>query len=493
MSIVTEPTRRGLAVLGAALAFGIAAMVLEETVPGRLDAALCLGALTLAGGVLVHQRSVPMPHWLAPLGVPCALLSAALIWRDSGTLFALNLLGIGLLGALASPRVRAVGLRRSRLGDYLRGTAQVAAGAAVGAVPLLGFEIDWRSLPAAGPLHLLRRAGIGLLAAAPVAALFGSLLMEADPIFDRLLGSVLGSGLEDGMRHAATVLLWAWIGAGALRLFLLRTAGPAPVARPPGRFGLLEVGTVLLVVDLLFLAFVAVQFRYLFGGAELVRGVTGLSYAEYARQGFFQLVTVAALSLPLLLVADAAFGRRDPRSLLRFRILAAIMLLLLNVMLASALWRMRLYTWEYGLTELRFYTTAFMGWLVLVFGWLAATALRGRPERFGFGATAAAFLVLGALNLVNPDGLIAATNLARAGRGRPVDAGYLSALSADAVPTVRRALRRLHPAERCAVAAALAERWRPELRRADRWNIAFSRASVAMEGVDRACRSSPST
>ena len=64
------------------------------------------------------------------------------------------------------------------------------------------------------------------------------------------------------------------------------------------------------------------------------------------------------------------------------------MLLLLDIMLASALLRMRLYTAEYGLTELRFYTTAFMGWLVLVFGWFVATVLRGRRERFGAGAIA---------------------------------------------------------------------------------------------------------
>ena len=105
----------------------------------------------------------------------------------------------------------------------------------------------------------------------------------------------------------------------------------------------------------------------------------------------------------------------------QFGLLASLMLVLLNIMLASALWRMRLYTAEFGLTELRFYTTAFMGWLVLVFGWFAATVLRGRRERFGAGALTAALLVLGVLNLVNPDALIARTNLTRGLAGRAVD------------------------------------------------------------------------
>src|SRR4029079_10528966 len=141
----------------------------------------------------------------------------------------------------------------------------------------------------------------------------------------------------------------------------------------------------------------------------------------------------AALSLPLLHAADWLLGERDRPVLRRFRVLALLMLLLLDVMLASALFRMRLYTAEYGLTELRFYTTAFMGWLVLVFGWFVATVLRGRRERFGTGALVAGWLVLAGLNLANPDAIIAGVNLDRAARGRPLDRAYAAALSADAL------------------------------------------------------------
>jgi hypothetical protein len=50
--------------------------------------------------------------------------------------------------------------------------------------------------------------------------------------------------------------------------------------------GIVELGTVLGLLDLLFLAFVAVQVRYLFGGAERVATTARLTYAEYARRGF---------------------------------------------------------------------------------------------------------------------------------------------------------------------------------------------------------------
>ena len=152
------------------------------------------------------------------------------------------------------------------------------------------------------------------------------------------------------------------------------------------------------------------------------------------------------------------------------------MLLLLDVMLASALLRMRLYTAEYGLTELRFYTTAFMGWLVLVFGWFVATVLRGRRERFGTGALVAGWLVLAALNLANPDAVIAGVNLARAADGRPLDVAYAAQLSADALPTFRRVLPTLRSNEACETAWRLDHRWQRELRTRDRWTIALARA-----------------
>ncbi|HEX3236396.1 MAG TPA: DUF4173 domain-containing protein [Gemmatimonadales bacterium] len=474
---VPPRTRDGLALLAAGLGVGVAADVLAHTVPERLDAALGLGVLAQAFGALALAGVVPRPERVAPLGLPLGLLGLALIWRDSPILFALNLLGIGLVAVLATPWVRAAGWVGAGLTDYALGAGRLAGGAAGGAAVLVLTDIDWGALPAESRTRTVRGTAIGLVAAVPVAAVFGGLLMQADPVFDRLMTRTFAVDLYRLVSHLSMVLLWGWIAAGLLRALSNRDAGAERGALRGGRLGLGEVGTVLAVVDLLFLAFVAVQFRYLFGGAALVQGLTGMSYAEYARRGFFELVTIAALSLPLLLLADWSLDQGDRRRVRRFRLLAGLMLLLLDVMLASALFRMRLYTAEYGLTEQRFYTTAFMGWLVLVFGWFAATVLRGRRGRFTPGALAGGLLVLLALNLVNPDGLMARTNLARAWEGRRFDAKYAARLSADALPTILPLLPALPPADRCAVSAALRTRWSSELSRSNRWNISISRAS----------------
>ncbi len=69
----------------------------------------------------------------------------------------------------------------------------------------------------------------------------------------------------------------------------------------------------------LFLLFVVVQLRYFFGGAELVQRTTGLTHAQYARQGFFQLVAASALVLPVLLGADWTLRRETPAHQRAFR------------------------------------------------------------------------------------------------------------------------------------------------------------------------------
>jgi hypothetical protein len=461
---------KGLALLGGAVAFGVAAEVLADVVPDRLNLALGLCALVLVGAVLVQRGFVALPKETMPLGVPFGLLTVALIWRDSETIFRLNLLGIAMLAVLATPRLRRVGWRRAGVLEYPRGALQLAGNAAAGAAWLVFNEIDWRPLPERGPLHRARGVLVGLLAVSPVAAVLGGLLMDADPVFHSLMVSTFSVDLEWILPHVVPVFFWTWVAAGALRLFFRTEAGPSvPQDQWRGRLGITEVGVALGVLDLLFLTFVAVQLRHLLG-------VTGLSHSEYARQGFFQLVAVASLSLPVLLVADHALGPRYRATRRGFGLLASVMVMLLYLMLASALWRMRLYTAEYGLTELRFYTTAFMGWLVLVFGWLAATVLRGRRRRFGAGALAAGLLVLAVLNLANPDALIARTNLARGLSGRSVDAQYIASLSADALPTIEGMLPVLPEPVRVEVASAVGARWHSEISRDDRWSISYVRA-----------------
>jgi hypothetical protein len=345
-------------------------------------------------------------------------------------------------------------------------------------VTLMQSDIDWRDLPKGAQAGQAIAVGRGLLLAAPLLLVFGALFVAADQVFQGFVTDVVPNG-EEVFSHAALIVVFAWIAAGLLREYLVRREPFEADVRPFFTLGRTEIAVVLGSLNLLFLAFVLVQVRYLFGGNALVEGRTSLSYAEYARHGFFELVTVAALVLPLLLLGDWLRRRDTRRDDVVFRVLAGALLVLLGVVMVSALQRMRLYQREYGLTELRVYTTAFMLWLAVVFAWAAATVLRSRRHLFAIGALVSGFAAIFALHALNPDALIARTNLDRPN----LDVTYLTRLSDDATPTLVDALPKLGPDEREALELYLREReaagggdWRT-------WNWSRHRSDAALERV----------
>jgi hypothetical protein len=257
-----------------------------------------------------------------------------------------------------------------------------------------------------------------------------------------------------------------------------RVRVPRPALAPA------EIAFALSLLNVLFLAFLAVQVRYLFGGASLVEVTPGLTYAEYARRGFFELIAAAALVVPLLLIADWSAADDGSRSRRVLRATSTLLVLLLAGVLASAAYRMRLYQHAYGLTEQRLYVSVFMVWLTAVLAWMAATVLRGRRRGFAFAAIAGGIACVAALHALNPHALIARINLQRAAAGAEYDGRYLRSLSADAVPVLVARLPSLPATERCRVHAMLEERWTGERPGGWRtWNLGDARARRLVAGL----------
>jgi hypothetical protein len=175
--------------------------------------------------------------------------------------------------------------------------------------------------------------------------------------------------------------------------------------------------------------------------------------------------------------ADHMVRHETAANLTTFRRLAGLLLVLLAVVMASALQRMRLYVGAFGLSEDRLYATGFMVLLFGVFAWFGWTVLRGLREKFAFGALIQGFAVLAGLHVLNPDAFIVRTNLHRPAAERPFDATYALSLGADAVPPLLEALPSLDESSRCAVATTLLQRWTPEAGADWRtWNWSRSRA-----------------
>ena len=474
-----DRTRLGLGLLLTALLVGLLGDVLLRATPWGVN--ILLWTIVVAAGSVLLMRfggvaAAGEGRWLVPVAL---LFAAGFAWRDSPAVAALNLLALLAAAALAMLKARSGALWRARLSEYLLGGLYAGALTAAGPVPVAASDVRWREAFQGRWKGSVVAATRGLFLAVPLLLAFGGLLVAADAVFEELVTEVLGFDVAEILNHLLLVVFFAWTSAGLLWGGLLARTPQRLYLRRPGvlSLGVVEVAVVLGLLDALFLAFVTVQVRYLFGGARTVVESVGLTYAEYARRGFFELVAVTALALPLLLLAHWLLRAESRAHERAYRVLSGAMVALLFAIVVSALHRMRLYVAEFGLTELRFFTTAFMGWVACVLAWFVFTVLRGRRDRFAFGALVAGFAAILLINVANPDALIARVNLERMERGERFDACYLTGLSADAAPVLLEALPRLEGEARRTIEEDLRARWygasHPDWRT---WNLSRSRA-----------------
>ena len=273
------------------------------------------------------------------------------------------------------------------------------------------------------------------LRAALVAAPFivGTLLLlqAGDAVFaefvnpDIDLGSVIG--------HASLVLLFV------IGIVVLRTATDATACDTDrhGTFGVLEVLTMLGLAAAVLVLFVVSQLVAVTNVGDRFVRATGMTPAEYARSGFFQLCW-ATLAIVVLLVL---IRRLATPSTLRDRgvriLAAAVPTLALGLVLVS-LSRMVRYDDAFGMTMLRLWAvgaTVWLGILLVLMAVRSAIAGTGRQWIGGSVLLVAVALVLFA-DIVNPEAFIVRHNAARARTAATVDLGYLGSLSDDAVPQI---------------------------------------------------------
>jgi hypothetical protein len=403
-------------------------------------------AIVAAMITLARRRYEVVPEDARWLLVPALALSVLFSLRNSEYLVAYNTLTFfATLTLLATAVSHGTEHRvlECRLRELAQSAVVVGINTFVGMIALLLSDVSFRQVAGARGAGRAIAALRAALVAIPLLLVFGSLFASADPVFARLASNVFQIDAETVASHLAVTGIIAWFVGGLLRATVLSAGRPNfSIPFPDGALGLTEVATALGSLVALFAAFVIVQLRYFFGGDALVQATAGMSYADYARRGFFELVTVAALVLPVLLSANALLRRATPRTDVVFRALSGTLLGLLGIIMYSAIARMQLYMSVYGLSMDRLLATVFMGWLAIVFVWFAATVLRGRERLFTAGVLVSGWATLIALNVADPAGYVARFDIARADRGKDVDVRYIASLGADAAPALARYLAR---------------------------------------------------
>ncbi|GAB3225566.1 hypothetical protein GCM10027447_15040 [Glycomyces halotolerans] len=448
---------------------------------GQALIALVAGTALFAGWAVFHSEgvgiglaitgvmSVAIPVAFAgPVGLWTRLPGAALVaalWsvaavRDAGWVVALCSVTALLLTPIAlSPPRRFTGMLTS-LFMHLEGLGETFAWSRRGG----------RSAEEGGGngIRNLRVAAITVA----LLLVFGGLFAAADANFARALGALSPD------IHPVTLVLRLMVAGVAFPIFLLwafmAVARPRfdPEERPGHReVSRFEIAVPLGALNLLFGGFIASQLQVYFGGEDYVLETAGLTFAEYARTGFWQLSVVAVLSLCVIAVAGWLAPKRARADRWVVRVLLAGLCSMSLVVVASAMFRMREYFETFGLTRLRMWVFTVEIWLAVLFVLVLVCCWKLRALWLPRAILVSGVLTLLGLAAVDPDGFIARYNIERFEQTGKLDLAYLEDLSADAVPEL---MALPEEQRRCAMHRG---RHGSDERPALAWNLGHARAA----------------
>ncbi|MGW3041248.1 DUF4153 domain-containing protein [Kitasatospora sp. NPDC001159] len=413
-------------------------------------------------------------------------------WTVAWSLLALALLAVPALWDAGWPTVLAVGgalglaslaLHGGRRWPGVLFALPAAFWQLVSGVGWVWDGLGGRALPGRGRIAPVLKA---LAVAAVLLTVFGLLFASADAGMADLLSGLNPSFELHQLPLRATLFV---LGTLTALGFAHIAAGPRRwdrmTARPGRERRRLEWALPLVALNLMFGAFAVIQAVVVLGGADAVLSNTGMSRSEYARQGFWQLSAITALTLVVVAVAKRWAPRTTPADRRVARILLGLLCLLALVVVASALGRMWFYVDASGLTRLRLWVLVVEIWLGVVFLLLITAGLTRGAGWLPRAVVLSGMLTVAVYGLAGPDAIVAEQNVARFERSQQIDLRNVRELSADAVP----ALDRLpEPQRSCAlqlIRADLADHpvaWSATSRSADRARGILAARPLADDG-----------
>ncbi len=379
--------------------------------------------------------------------------------RTDPTLLAFDLLAASGLLVLAAVHGRGRSFWELRPLRLLADVVTVVAETVEGLVEVpaeLGAR--WRvarEQAAAGQNQALVAVARGLVLTVPIVLVLGLLLASADAVFSSFFS---GIGIVDVPALLGHLLLMA-LGAYAV-MVLLRIAndqGSLEAPRSTRSLGAIETGVLLVSINVLFGAFAVAQLMTVVGGADAALERAGLDPKQFARQGFFQLLWVAGLTLGLVMVVNVATSEEVGARRIT-RLLAPVTVVLTVLIVGVAFTRIRYYIDDGGLTPLRLYSSVFAVWVAIAFVITAVRISGWRANRAWLlpALLVSGLVVLAALNLAGIERRIALDNVGRPTGSLPyhVEAGQFSG---DGIAVLVDGLDRLDPEQAERIEAELCD------------------------------------
>lgn len=246
-------------------------------------------------------------------------------------------------------------------------------------------------------------------------------LLSADFIFDNVIKKIMNFELYDVIAILFIFIFLLFASFCGIK-FLNMKKGEVTVKTSIKYSDLIGI-TAFLIVSMVYSLFSFVQIFGLF--LNKMQLPQGESFSNYARNGFFQLLYVAAVNLLIIIISFYKFNKNK-----LIDVLLTIISINTYIMLASSAYRLYLYTDSYQLTKLRLY--AFLG-MILVFCVLSGALFSIYFKKFklityAFISTVALWTMF---SFMKPEYIIARYNLSTT-KITKVDIGYFNSFSADA-------------------------------------------------------------
>ena len=279
--------------------------------------------------------------------------------------------------------------------------------------------------------QILKRILIGLVISIPLLIVIIGLLMSADAVFENLVMRLpiflLQFNFWEVTFRIGYIILISALFFGVFQV-LLKHSKPQESAfsleKEKDFWDSITAITILSLLNLVYLLFVAIQFKYFFG----TRLADGFTYAEYARRGFFELILVMLINWTILtsFLKKVQDHRRGVK--ITINILYSLLIVFSGIMLASAYQRLSMYEAAYGFTIDRLLAHAFMIFLMVILGY---TLIKVWIERLSLTHF---YLIIGltfytGLNAIDMTQIVVDQNLERFKETGKIDVEYLERLS----------------------------------------------------------------
>jgi hypothetical protein len=276
---------------------------------------------------------------------------------------------------------------------------------------------------------VIKNVILGLILSIPILAIVLALLMSADTKFKQLVEGFpdwfhLLSG--EMITRVVIILVITVVIFGILQVLLLKQKKiiDNETKEYPLQIDRIVALTFLIVLNLVYLLFTFVQFKYFFGGT--LQG--DFTFAQYARKGFFELLFVSVINLSVLTVV-LAFVKQETIILKHIiQIILSMLVLLSAVILCSAFLRLAIYEDAYGFTFTRILAHSFMILLALIFAYTFVQIWINKLSLSHF-LLISVLVYYAVINTVDMDQIVVSKNIDRFKESGKIDIQYMNSLS----------------------------------------------------------------